>query len=601
MEANLISKAIAKARRQEALGKLTFGFDIGIASVGWAVLNETRVVALGVRAFNKAETAREGASLNLVRRSARLMRRRLRRRAWRLTRLGRLLRRVGLLEDANYFKTQPSHTDSAWELRVAALSRLLTPVEWARVLHHLCKHRGFHWVSRAEEAKAEGDAAGESGKVKRGLAATAKLMTANNYATAAEMMLKEFPEAQRNKHGEYTKALSRIFLGEEFKKLFEFQRALGNQFTSVELELALLGTGDRKSGLFWLQKPALAGTDLLKMLGKCTLEKAEYRVPKASFTAERHVWLTRLNNVRITVGGKSRPLSDAERQAALLRPYDQAADFTYKDLRKVLIAAGLDNSFKFTGFAYPSAKQIAELKAKDPEAGRMVKLAAWHELRLVFKKHNQESVWQQISTAALDGDANLLDQIGWVLSIYKEDDEVSTELSKLKLPGGVATVNTLLGVRFDKFHALSLKALTKIVPHMLRGLRYDEACAEANYHHSQPRETRKGQSRFLPPLYSGRAPDGKMVFNEDLDVPRNPVVLRSINQSRKVLNALVKEYGSPSAVHIELARDLSRPFDERRDIKKDQDAFRDRNEADKTEFASYFKILGKPRGGDFEK
>lgn len=48
-----------------------------------------------------------------------------------------------------------------------------------------------------------------------------------------------------------------------------------------------------------------------------------------------------------------------------------------------------------------------------------------------------------------------------------------------------------------------------------------------------------------------------MVFNDDLDVPRNPVVLRSLNQARKVLNALVRTYGSPTAVHIEMARDLS--------------------------------------------
>lgn len=601
MESNLTLKAVAKAQRNAALGPLAFGFDIGIASVGWAVLNETRIVGMGVRAFDKAETAKEGDSLNLVRRSARLMRRRLRRRAWRLTRLGRLLKRVGLLEDADYFKTQPSHADSAWELRVAALNRLLTPVEWARVLYHLCKHRGFYWVSRAEEAKAEGDATGESGKVKKGLAATAKLMTSNNYKTAAEMVLGEFPEAQRNKHGEYTKALSRVLLGEELKKLFDSQRALGNVHANADLEISISGVGDRKTGLFWLQKPALTGKDLLKMLGKCTFEKAEYRAPKASFTAERHVWLTRLNNVRVTVGGKSRPLTDGERQATLLKPYEQAADFKYQDLRKVLIATGLDSSFKFTGFAYPSAKQIAELKAKDPEAERMVKLSAWHELRLTFQRAGQESAWQQISTAALDGDTYLLDRICWILSIYKEDDEIRTELSMLKPPGGDATLNTLLTIRFDKFHALSLKALAKIVPHMLRGLRYDEACMQAGYHHSQTHEVGKGESRLLPPLYSGRAPDGKMVFSEELDVPRNPVVLRSINQSRKVLNALVKEYGSPSAVHIELARDLSRPFDERRDIKKDQDAFRDRNEADKAEFASNFKILGKPHGGDFEK
>ena len=237
----------------------------------------------------------------------------------------------------------------------------------------------------------------------------------------------------------------------------------------------------------------------------------------------------------------------------------------------------------------------------------MIKLSAWHELRLKFNRLGLESVWQQISTSALDGVPSLLDQIGWILSVYKEDDEVQAELLKLQLPGGEATINALLTIRFDKFHALSLKALLKIVPHMQRGLRYDEACVEAGYHHSQLHKAGKGEARLLPPLYTRRDKDGRMVFNDELDVPRNPVVLRSINQSRKVLNALVKEYGSPSAVHIELARDLSRPFEERRDIKKEQDAYRLRNDIDREEFAThpqfagYMQVNGKPNGKDFEK
>ncbi len=93
-----------------------------------------------------------------------------------------------------------------------------------------------------------------------------------------------------------------MLLGQEFALLFATQRRLGNPHASEHFEALLLGSGDRKSGLFWQQKPALSGADLLKMLGKCTFEKSEYRAPKASFTAERHVWLTRLNNLRIVEG-----------------------------------------------------------------------------------------------------------------------------------------------------------------------------------------------------------------------------------------------------------------------------------------------------------
>ena len=594
---------IAEIKQTHAAEPLIFGFDIGMASVGWAVLNETRIVALGVRAFDKAETAKEGESLNLARRSARLMRRRLRRRAWRLTKLARLLKRSEVIQDAQLFKQQPSYADSAWSLRVAGLDRCLTAEEWARVLYHLCKHRGFHWVSKAEERKAEADSKGEGGKVKQGLTATKRLMESKEYRSAAEMVLAEFPGAQRNKHGEYTKALSRVVLSQELAELFKKQRSFNNVYATPQLELDILGSGDRKSGLFWAQKPALAGKDLLKMLGHCTFEKTEYRAPKASFTAERHVWLTRLNNVRITIAGRTRSLDEAERQVALHLPYLAGEKFTYQNLRNALVKAGLDKSFKFTGFSYPSEKQIEEKKAKDPEQAIMVKLPAWHELRLTLNKAGLETEWQQMSVRALEGDTSDLDSIAWVLSIYKEDDEVEAELRKLQLPGGEKMVRALLDVRFDKFHSLSLTVLKKIVPHMELGLRYDEAIAKIpEYgHHSQLHSADKRTHRTLPSLYAGRDREGRLAFNPDLDVPRNPVVLRAINQARKVLNALVKKYGAPSKVHIELARDLSRPFDERRDIQKEQNEFRDRNDKDKSEFASHFHIQGNPRGGDFEK
>ena len=58
------------------------GLDIGIASIGWAIINEdeSRIEDLGVRIFKKAEEI-DGKSLNLARREARGARRRLRRKA----------------------------------------------------------------------------------------------------------------------------------------------------------------------------------------------------------------------------------------------------------------------------------------------------------------------------------------------------------------------------------------------------------------------------------------------------------------------------------------------------------------------------------------
>lgn len=623
----------------------TIGLDIGIASVGWCALGETHIIDLGVRAFDKAETAKEGESLNLARRSARLMRRRLFRRAWRLKKLARLLKSEGLIADTKIYQPEHAFTRPIWQLRVDALDRRLSDEEWARVIYHLCKHRGFHWISRAEAKQAEGDSKSEGGKVKQGLAGTAKLMAEKGYRSAAEMVVNEFVKPQldssgktkpdkhgnpiptgaaRNKQGQYTKALSREVLAKELTLLFEKQREFGNPHASSALQTAILGNGDKKSGLFWQQKPALAGAALLKMLGRCTFERrsrgrpggpdgeGEYRAPKASFTAERHVWLTRLNNLRIVTDGVTRQLTEQERQLCLPLPYQQAGDLTYKQLGTALTKAGLleAGSFKFTGLAYPTEARKAEGKAKDPESATLVKIPAWQELRQTLNKAGLDDEWKKLSGDALCGQPEIFDQIAWVLSVYKDDDEVRAELAKLSLPNRDALIDALLNIRFDKFHALSLKALRAIVPPMEKGLRYDEACVEAGYHHSQLFSSTDDTELYLPPFYEQsrghkRGEEGKMLFSKRLDeeitggIPRNPVVLRSLNQARKVVNAIIRRYGSPAAIHIEMARDLSRPLDERHKIKKEQDEYQSRNQRDRSQFIELFGHP--PKGSEFEK
>jgi len=256
----------------------------------------------------------------------------------------------------------------------------------------------------------------------------------------------------------------------------------------------------------------------------------------------------------------------------------------------------------------PSQAQAEAEKAKDPEDQFLVKLPAWHELRKAFKAAGHEALWQQISMPALEEDPTLLDQIATVLSVYKDGTEVVQQLRQLALPEPDASIAVLEKIRFDKFSSLSLKALRRIVPLMQGGLRYDEAVAQIpEYgHHSQRIDPGATRHLYLPPFYEAQRKYagkgdriGSMQFREDADVPRNPVVLRALNQARKVVNALIREYGSPVAVNIEMSRDLSRPLDERNKVKRAQEEFRDRNDKARSEFERDFGY--KPKGAVFEK
>ena len=118
----------------------TLSLDIGIASVGAAVLAGEKLLGLHVRAFNAAETEKEGEPLNKIRREARSARRRLARRARRLQRLRRLFHRMGLIDSPAPESFANART---WELRAAGLDQALTGTQWAAALYHLLKHRGF--------------------------------------------------------------------------------------------------------------------------------------------------------------------------------------------------------------------------------------------------------------------------------------------------------------------------------------------------------------------------------------------------------------------------------------------------------------------------
>ena len=78
--------------------RYTLGLDIGIASVGWAVLENNidgepiKIERLGVRIFDKAEHPKTGASLAEPRREARGQRRTIRRKRHRKDRIKQLTR-----------------------------------------------------------------------------------------------------------------------------------------------------------------------------------------------------------------------------------------------------------------------------------------------------------------------------------------------------------------------------------------------------------------------------------------------------------------------------------------------------------------------------
>lgn len=505
----------------------TLGLDIGMASVGAALLNPDSIKALHVRTFDKAETAKEGDSLNLVRRESRLTRRRIRRRAFRLLRLRRLLKREGLLStnDPMALIYTPA---TPWALRAKSLDEKLTGQELAVVIYHMVKHRGF-MSNRKSELKSDEKA----GQMLSGVKANQALMTEKNYRTVGEMAAKDaaYEEAKRNKGGSYTHTFARADLVYELAEVFAAQQRQGNVLATSTLH-------DRVHELLLQRRPTLSGANLLKMVGKCTFEPAEFRAPKASYSAQRFIWLSKLNNLKIVTSGKSVELSATQREALQNLPFTQKK-LTFKQVRKVL---DLPEHTRFNLLSYRSAN------GKNPEETTFFESGSFHRLAKAYERIGRTSDWQK---DVYHGER--LDQIAYALTCFKDDKECKAWLLEHHFDD--ALIDSLLEESFDDFIRLSQKALAKILPYLQQGQRYDEAVLSAGYHHSQVQVT-NARTTYLP------APDRDKIIN--------PVVYRALNQARKLVNAIVREYGPPAAIHIELARDLSRGPVERRKIESDQ-------------------------------
>ena len=539
------------------------GLDLGIASVGWAVVeidqNEhpIRLIDLGVRTFERAEVPKTGDSLALARRLARSSRRLVRRRAFRLVKAKRLLKQEGVLQADDFFSSHLKPLpNNPWELRVKGLNHLLTRTEWAAVLLHLLKHRGY-LSQRKNESKTDNK---ELGALLKGVHENHQLL--QEFSTPAEIAIKKFQQEEghiRNQRGAYSHTFDRNDLLAELHLLFRKQREFHNPYTSQSLEQAIVEL------LMW-QKPALSGDAILKMLGKCTFEPSEYKAAKHSYSAEYFVWLTRLNNLRILENGSERGLTVEERQLLINQPFEKAK-LTYVQVRKLL---ELSDLAIFKGVRY----------GKDnAENATLMEMKAWHAIRKALESNGLKTEWEGLKTKP-----ELLDKIGTAFSIYKTDEDISQYLNGELSP---AVLNALLeNLNFDKFIQLSLRSLGKILPLMEQGWRYDEACKQVYGDHYGKKE--QLELRFLPKI--------------PVEEIRNPVVLRTLSQARKVINGVVRLYGSPARIHIETGREVGKSYSERKDISKRQEENRNERQRAVEKFKEFFPaFVGEPKTKDILK
>ena len=527
------------------------GLDIGITSVGWATVALDRddrpfgIIGMGARIFDAAEQPKTGASLAAPRREARSMRRRLRRHAHRNERIRRLIVQRGLLSEEQLAHLFEGRISDVYQLRVSALNELVSSEEFARILIHISQRRGF-------KSNRKGDASGEDGELLASVNANKARMKEKGYRTVAEMLLKDeaYQEHRRNKGGKYIATVSRDMVADEVRQIFASQRSLDSRvadegFEAEYLEILLSQRSfDEGPGA----NSPYAGSQIERMIGKCTFEENEPRAARASYSFEYFSLLEAINHIRLIRSGSGEPLT-AEQRERIVALAHKTPDLNYAKIRKEL-ALPIDVTFNTVSYRDGTEQEQAEKKAK------LNHLKAYHQMRTAFDKlakgHFSSFTKEQRN------------EIGYVLSVYKTSEKIRPRLKEAGL--SEADIDAAETLNFSKFGHLSVKACEKIIPFLEQGMKYNEACEAAGYAFRAHDGAEK--SRLLPSL------------DEDArNTITSPVVLRAISQSIKVVNAIIRERGcSPTFINIELAREMSKDFYERNQIKKENESNRAENE-----------------------
>lgn len=552
------------------------GLDVGIKSVGWCVLEcdengePIQINALNSRIFDAAEQPKTGASLAEPRRNARGLRRRIRRKSFRLERIRKLFSENGIelfetQDDLICLKDEYKNLDVV-KLRSDALDKKLTEAEFARVLYSLARHRGF------KSNKREGAKDSDEGKLLGSIRKSEEEMRESGMRTRGEQLYKKYlmeGKPVHNKGGDYSMCVSRDILVKEIELLFEKQKEFGNNFATDEnkekyLDIFLsqrnFDEGPGKGSQY-------TGSHDVK---KCEIYRDEDVAAKGTYTSEWATIYQKINNLSIICGGDRRRLSNEERQIAveLAKKVDKV---TYKAFRK---AIKLDGDYRFSTLNYSEKKKQGKKKSEGESKSDVVEindvvdsLACEDKGEFITAKNSNKIV--KALNDNLKSDIELIDEIAEICTKYKSENLFRNAIAESKIIDGrldEETIEKLSKIDMKGYGHLSLHVLREILPYLEEGMVYSDAMQKAGHNHS---EHNFEKQKFL----------GTKEVYDAIGGVTSPVVKRALSQTVKVIDAVIRQYGSPYAINIELARDMSMTKDERDKLKKENDARAAKNEA----------------------
>ncbi|WP_294239179.1 type II CRISPR RNA-guided endonuclease Cas9 [uncultured Sphingomonas sp.] len=530
------------------------GLDLGANSLGWAALRldgagkPEGILAMGSRIFSDGRDPKSGASLAVDRRAARAMRRRRDRFKQRQAALIKYLIRDGLFS-ADQAQRQQLAIEDPYALRARALDEKLSLPELGRALFHLNQRRGFQ-----SNRKADRKAGDDAGKIAIGVDRLVEKMQERDARTLGEFLHMRRQDAENANHipsvrtrlrpetGEGAKGdgydfyPSRKLIADEFEQIWAAQADYHPDALTPEVHRRL-------HEIIFHQRPLKAPP-----VGQCTLVPGETRLPKAHPLFQKRRLLEEINALAIVRAGEVAQRLTPEQRDTLYLALKTRAKMTFAAMRKQL---KLDPADRFN----KESENRTELKGDEvaAEMGAKTRFGTrWPHLSV-------EAQWGVVERLmALETDRDETAFQDWLRQTHNLSEEGA---------------NAVLGARLPDGHGrFGPTATTTLIDSLLhdrtedgRVVVYSEAVQRSGLgHHSDFRRDDSDAATDALPYY-GIALERHIMPGtaeptdpDEMRIGRltNPTVHIGLNQLRHVVNRLIRAYGPPAEIAVELAREL---------------------------------------------
>ncbi len=570
--------------------KYRLALDMGTNSIGWAIFrlhkeaDEKRdrpreLIRIGSRIFPEGRDPKSKESLGAKRRIPRSQRRHRDRYLQRRTNLLNCLQRHDLFPAPGSPEARSLQLQNPYQLRAEGLDTPLVPHQLGRALFHLNQRRGFK-SNRKTDGKDN-----ESGKIKQGIRKLVADMDKHHIRTVGEALYERLQHDRqagvrarmrgKGAKAEYDFYVDRSLVEDEFKALWQAQQPHHPELLTNELY-------DRLHHIIFHQRPLKEPP-----VGRCTLEPEQPRAPKALLVAQNFRLYQEVNHLRLLhlPTGEESHLTCAQRDK-LIQYLEQRDKAKYSALRKHLFGKERHSTYSFTIENSAIARTTVMGNTTNHRLAHKKAFGkAWYELEV----QTQNKIIDRLLNLESEADSDSL--IDKLRTEHQLSEEAATYIAcELRLESG--------HLRFSQC------ALNKVLPHLQSGrdeetdqpYTYDQAVRAAGY--TDHRIPAADQLRDQLPYY------GEILWRHCQDIPTasnpdekkhgritNPTVHIGLNQLRQLVNAIMRRYGRPAEIHIELARELKLSQKAKAEVNKTNAKNRTLNEALNDELKNQCGIL----------